>query len=229
MIDDPFDDWDAAYVLGALSMDERRDFERHLSSCATCSTSVAELAGIPGILSKINTDSALALINAPIDAEESQLEPDLVQNLARLVAQHQSKVRRRYTIGMSMAAAALIVIDILAGNGLSSTAPTGTVIAMTQVQPNVMTASLRVTDKSWGTRFDWNCNYVGAWSARYSSVIYNLVITDTSGKEYTIATWSSPQPTVIGLTATSNFHITQIRTVEIRTAGSTVPLVRGQI
>ena len=33
-IPDKFADWDAAYVLGALSPAERREFETHLASCA---------------------------------------------------------------------------------------------------------------------------------------------------------------------------------------------------
>ena len=41
---DRFRDWDAAYVLGALSTEDRRAFERHLASCPECAADVAELA-----------------------------------------------------------------------------------------------------------------------------------------------------------------------------------------
>ncbi len=34
---DAFKDWDAAYVLGALSADDRKEYENHLAHCAECS------------------------------------------------------------------------------------------------------------------------------------------------------------------------------------------------
>ena len=33
---DPYAEWDAAYVLGALSPAERLEFEGHLSGCGRC-------------------------------------------------------------------------------------------------------------------------------------------------------------------------------------------------
>ncbi len=65
-----FADWDAAYVLGALSSAERRDFERHLHSCPRCTEAVSELAGIPGLLARVDPDDVAALLavdapNAP--------------------------------------------------------------------------------------------------------------------------------------------------------------------
>ena len=56
-IPDKFAQWDAAYVLGALSPAERREFEEHLASCPHCQAAVSELgrharsAG-PGIASR---------------------------------------------------------------------------------------------------------------------------------------------------------------------------------
>jgi hypothetical protein len=235
---DPYSDWDGAYVLGALSMDERREYELHFASCSACAAAVADLAGIPGILTKINTDSAVALMNAPIDVHESRLEPDLVQRLARTVSQQRRRARRRWSVGLSAAAAVLIVFGAIAGNVMNSSrnfgnpasnVALGTQVTMAPIAPIVMTANLQVTSKPWGTRFDWSCKYVGTWSARYSPGSYDLVITDASGKTFTIATWSAPGPIANGLAATSNLSTKDIRTVEIRATGSTAPLVRGQI
>lgn len=50
---DPYRDWDAAYVLGALAPAERRTYEEHLTTCDTCRAAVAELAGIPGLLRQV--------------------------------------------------------------------------------------------------------------------------------------------------------------------------------
>ena len=45
---DPFAMWDAAYVLGSLNPEERRQYEAHLSSCARCREAVAYRVGHPG-------------------------------------------------------------------------------------------------------------------------------------------------------------------------------------
>ena len=48
---------DAAYVLGALSPAERLEYERHLPTCASCRRSVAQLAGMPGLLARVPVES----------------------------------------------------------------------------------------------------------------------------------------------------------------------------
>ncbi|MFI2489569.1 anti-sigma factor family protein [Promicromonospora kroppenstedtii] len=58
---DEFAEWDAAYVLGALSPSDRRAYERHLAGCAACRSAVAELAGLPGLLGTISPAHARAL------------------------------------------------------------------------------------------------------------------------------------------------------------------------
>ena len=81
---DAFRDWDSAYLLGILGPDDRRTFQHHLSTCAACSAAVADLAGMPGILSGLSTAEAVALTLAPDDERvlAGLQEPDLVQRLA---------------------------------------------------------------------------------------------------------------------------------------------------
>jgi hypothetical protein len=57
--EDRFAEWDAMYLLGGLDADERREFEAHLDECDRCVRSVAELAGIPGMLAKVSPDDLL--------------------------------------------------------------------------------------------------------------------------------------------------------------------------
>ena len=47
-----FAEWDAAYVLGALSPDDRHAYEDHLAGCERCRAAVAELAPLPGLLAR---------------------------------------------------------------------------------------------------------------------------------------------------------------------------------
>ena len=58
---DDYTDWDAAYVLGALPVAERREYEAHLAGCASCRGAVAELAGMPGLLAQLPPGEVLAM------------------------------------------------------------------------------------------------------------------------------------------------------------------------
>lgn len=52
-IRDPYRRWDAAYVLGALSPEERLEYEDHVAYCLSCPAGVVELSGLPGLLAQI--------------------------------------------------------------------------------------------------------------------------------------------------------------------------------
>lgn len=52
MTADEFATYDAAYVLGALSPEDRQAFEEHLQECDRCAAAVRELAGLPGLLAQ---------------------------------------------------------------------------------------------------------------------------------------------------------------------------------
>ena len=60
--------WDAAYVLGSLSSNERREYEAHLATCARCRAAVAELSGMPALLALLDPADVEAL-------DETQPEP----------------------------------------------------------------------------------------------------------------------------------------------------------
>lgn len=57
-----------AYVLGALVPAERDAFEKHLGECAICRDEVAELAVLPGLLGRIDFETAKAIAQ---EGEES--------------------------------------------------------------------------------------------------------------------------------------------------------------
>jgi hypothetical protein len=236
---DPFVEWDAAYVLGMLSPDERRTFERHLATCDACRSAVTELAGMPGILGTLSSAEATALENLADDTHlsEEAHQPGQVQALARVAARRRRTSRRR-TGGIGIGLAALgVVAGILFGTSVIAPAnPTGSVVQtsspsaeapMTQVTPGVMTADLTITSKDWGTRFDWTCHYVdGAWTGGASAPSYDLVVTDKSGHQTTVATWTASGATAANLSASTGLRVGDIRSVEIRPAGSQTTLVK---
>ncbi len=52
--------WDAAYVVGALSDDDRREFESHLAGCNSCRRAVTELTAVSPLLSLLDYDQVVA-------------------------------------------------------------------------------------------------------------------------------------------------------------------------
>ncbi|WP_110589603.1 zf-HC2 domain-containing protein [Microbacterium suaedae] len=71
-------EWDAAYVLGALSPADRARFEEHLEECGPCRASLTELAPLPGLLSRVPRERAegLAAVGAdPAGAAGSDTNP----------------------------------------------------------------------------------------------------------------------------------------------------------
>ncbi len=53
--------WDAAYVLGSLSANDRDEFEAHLDGCASCRQGVAELSDMPALLGLLDRDEVVAI------------------------------------------------------------------------------------------------------------------------------------------------------------------------
>ena len=59
--DDDLVEWDAAYVLGALSLEDRLTYESYLAANPARGAELTELAGMPGILNALSRDEAVAL------------------------------------------------------------------------------------------------------------------------------------------------------------------------
>ncbi|WP_030143171.1 anti-sigma factor family protein [Mycetocola saprophilus] len=66
-----FDEWDAAYVLGALGPADRRAYEEHLAECERCRLHMSELASLPGLLSRITPPNERDIPEAERPAPEA--------------------------------------------------------------------------------------------------------------------------------------------------------------
>jgi len=142
---DRFREWDAAYVLGALSAEDRHAYERHLPGCPACAAAVAELAGMPGILAALPAAEALAIDSAgagavaphdgadrpvdvrPVDARPVDARPTdplragaPQQGLVRHLARAAVKRSRRTRIRVLMAGAAAAAVIALASGALGA-------------------------------------------------------------------------------------------------------------
>jgi len=219
MSTDEFTLYDAAYVLGALSPAERREFEDHLKDCVACSNAVGELAGLPGLMSKVSEEQLTAEIESPPET--------LLPSLARAVRRERG--RRRWAVGAAgVAASALIAVGAAALTGPDSTsrpplaspssAPTGSAqLALGAVVPSSVRASARLVEMAWGTRIDLTCAYN---TTRYSSAgesSYALFVIDRSGAAQQVATWKALPDREVTLMGATSLARQNIAVVEIRT------------
>jgi hypothetical protein len=74
---DKYAQWDAAYVLGSLSEMDRREFDAHLEECRACWDAVAELSGMPALLSLLDLDDVTDK-DDPVAVRPPLPQPDLI-------------------------------------------------------------------------------------------------------------------------------------------------------
>jgi hypothetical protein len=223
--DDDLAEWDAAYVLGALSLEDRRAYENYLAANPARASELTELAGMPGILNALSRDEAVALTDlaGPPPVQE---HPDNVASLAKAAAKRQQRSRRTWLATAVASAAALLIAGGLVGATVFSRSPAPTqTVAMQAMQPTPrggLTAELAVTEKKWGTELNWACQYTKDWSRNVKS--YDIVVTTHDGVQQAVGSWKPAGDEATGLSAATSIPSSQIRTVDIRVTGSNEPL-----
>ena len=209
---------DAAYVLGALSPTERQDFERHLSTCADCARSVRELAGLPGLLSRLTQDEVLALGEQP--PVPSTVLPGLLQVAAR--RQRRRRIATVLAAVGSAAAAALVTFALVDGPEAPAPAPPGSGgdVVTGSMRPllaqKAVRGDLRLEQVAWGTRMSVRCSYrTPPKGARLP--VYALVVHTRSGRAEQVATWRPVPGKVTTVDAATAERDAQIASVEVMT------------
>ena len=225
---DDIAEWDAAYVLGALSLEDRHTYEAYLAANPERAAALTELAGLPGILNVLSRDEAVALTEHAGDAPAEGRTLNLMPSLASAAAKRQRRSRR------SLAARG----GGSRGRGrdrrpawsappcfpASGSVPTEAV-ALTAMQSTPLggvNAALAVTEKKWGTRLDWTCEYTKDWAKNVAS--YDIVVTTDEGIESAVGTWSPASDHASGLAASTAIPTSKIHTVDIRVSGTDEPL-----
>ncbi|MEV0202700.1 zf-HC2 domain-containing protein [Nonomuraea sp. NPDC050691] len=206
---DPYAEWDAAYVIGALSPRERLEYEEHLSGCGPCSQAVASLAGIPGILSAVPADRALRPPHA---------DPSLAEVPATLLPELMDSSRRARRWGRIRTAAVAIAAG-LAGVMASPllTERQEAALPMVQTTPSPVTAEVRVIQEPWGTRVELTCRYaVPADPGPAKTFEYAMYVTDLLGSSTKLATWMASPDTTTMPVGTTGLTMKQIRSIDVR-------------
>ncbi len=239
---------DGAYVLGALSPEDRVAFERHLPMCPDCARSVRELAGIPGLLARV-----------PMEIVDPDQHPPPVPDtlLPSLVRRARRSERRRtwWATGLVGVAAAVAVAAVAFAalgddDGPPSAGPvptatttmtataTATVSASppptTEPQPmqpvgaEPISGWLSLTQVGWGTRLDLTCSYATDGHEYYGEPggsTYSLHVRTRDGGLERVASWKALPGETMQVTGATAADRDDIVRVVVRTAGGQPVLV----
>ncbi|MBF6334769.1 zf-HC2 domain-containing protein [Nocardia abscessus] len=244
-ITDDYTTWDAAYVLGSLTRDERLQYESHLAGCPDCRAAVAELAGLPGMLALVETDIANAMIEPPAPSGEFAAEsaPPPMPSLPPPPRLADAAERRRRRSGWtsvgiavaSAAAAAAIAVPIAVSLSGSDDSPgPGTSEQafverqMTPLEPTPVSASFKLVPAGDRTRVVMSCSYPPGEQLRYNWDLA-LYVTSTSGQQQKLDEWPAGPGTELTIDRTIDGTPDQVRSVEIRAANTGKVLLTGTI
>lgn len=222
----PYASWDGSYVLGALSPTERQEFETHLATCLTCAEAVRALAGLPGLMARV--DEA-ALVHPP------EPEPAPATLLPALVREVRRQQRRRRWVVTSLAAASVVVVTAAAatlGGWVDeeppaaapdpATSPSGSAAAgdlaraMQTVGDAPLAGWLSLESVAWGTRLSLECTYDDPGYPRAGADSYAMVVRTREGGEQQVATWTAVPGRPIHLEAATATERDDIASVEVR-------------
>jgi hypothetical protein len=233
---DVYAEWDAAYVLGALSADERREFEDHLSACPACQAAVADFAGMPGLLGRVPAGEVLALdVDAPDESGPAVGVPPVPPEVSPPVRlADRLRGRRGWAVPFAVAASAL-AIGAAGGYAVSSATqpasppvasghPGSARLAFSAVQPSNMTAVVDVVRTAASTQFRVECQYAGGPTGSvsrsdghdYRQTEYAIWVVDRAGHATQLKAWTARPGVVMHPSGTTRVPYTSIAAVEIR-------------
>jgi len=183
--------WDAAYVLGSLSPVDRREFEAHLSVCPFCTQAVAELSGMPALLSKLDSETVSAIND---QTAEPPMAPNLLPSLLFAVRRRRHRTRLM-TWSSAAAAAVLLTIGVFVGIANHSlTSPTSqtpqasvSALPMDQVGTKALASTVSLSSQNWGTVIDLRCVCLAPVYAHHDRLA--MVVVNRDGTHTQLATW----------------------------------------
>lgn len=189
--DDRYREWDGAYVLGALTPDERREYETHLAECPDCARAVTELAVLPGLLARVPEPDIAAAVSSPLPESLWRTLESVATTPAIDVRRVARRDRlRRVAIGVGsavVAAAAAVAITVSLVHR-----PPPQVYGSRTMQLLVsapVAADFTLTKVGEGSTFiKLNCGYTHGASAP-AVTPYRLVVTSDSGVVKQVTRW----------------------------------------
>jgi len=227
-VPDEYVQWDAAYVLGALSPAERREYEEHLAGCPACQAAISEVAGLPGLLAQVVPEDAEVLAAVPGEPDADSPPASL---LPKVIIKARNRRRRRIgAIAAAAAAVLVMVVGIGVGSGLLPVGPRGPErLAFVQVVPSAITAVVDVVPIKGGTGIAVECQYGEASEPGAVPPEYSIFVVDRSGQAELIKKWPVKPNKVMRPSGSTDLRMSQISQVEIRDTMTDQTLLRAPL
>jgi anti-sigma factor RsiW len=225
--------WDAAYVLGSLSSNERREFEAHTADCLLCRSAVGELNGIPALLSRLDRDE-VAVIDAADFSRAEPLPPG--ELLPSLLAKVNWRRRRSRIVSWTAgtAAAAVLVIGVFLGpHGQFSTSvpmpPQASVVVepMAQVGTDKLASAVSLTSERWGTSISMTCVCLAPLGAHHDTLA--MVVVGRDGSHTRTATWVANPGHTSTPAGSISTRVDQIASVQVISADDSQVLLERSL
>ncbi|GBG36928.1 anti-sigma-L factor RslA [Mycobacterium montefiorense] len=215
--------WDAAYVLGSLSSVDRREFEGHMAQCPACRNAVAELSGVPALLSQLDREEFAAIAESgDLPPATPEMSPELLPSLLAKVAWRRRRARAITWVASSAAAAVLAVGVFVGIQGHSPSVPPAQSVAasseMAQVGTNLLTSTVQLSSQHWGTAINLKCVCLAPPYAHHDTLA--MVVVGRDGSQTRLATWVAEPGHTATPAASISTPIEQIAAVQVVAADS---------
>lgn len=233
-VHEQFAQWDAAYVLGALSATDRRAFEEHLETCERCVRAIAEIGPTLGLLSRVDAARASTLLEGTAHEETAHEHAPAAAmagsaHLVARAARARRRRRTRWTAGLATAAAVVVAVVVALSGVLSPLPPDVRAADLVALEAVPLAASVELSPASWGTRIELECSYEAAGQTYAAGgVPYVLVVTDRSGDETAVSSWRAEPGATAQLTAATALDVDEIATIDIRLVDGDLVLMRAE-
>jgi hypothetical protein len=222
-----FAEWDAAYVLGALSPADRRAFEEHLERCDRCRAALAEIAPTIGLLSRVAPDRAKSMLDGHEEGPDAAARAAMMSTVLRRSKQRR---RARWAGAFALAAVVIVAITLVLSTTVLPSPRGGEVVALEPVRDVPVTATVELTDVAWGTRIELVCEYgeladgegADGWP-------YALVVTSVDGTSSEVSSWLAFPGKTAKLSAGTALSVGDIATIDIRSVDSGYVLMRTEL
>jgi len=225
-----FADWDAAFVLGALSPSDRRRFEAHLQECDKCRAAIVDLAPTIALLARITPDRAESLLD--VSGDDEGPDPTRRRELISIGVQETTRRRRLWWAGGLAAAAAIVVAVVLAVTlSIGPSVRDAKVFALEPMLDIPITATVELVDVAWGTRLEMICSYPEAEDEEESDASwpYVIYVTAKDGTSSELSSWVALPGKTAKIGAGTALDPDQIASIEIRSLTSGRVLMRTEL
>ncbi len=219
--DDRYAMWDAAYVLGSLSAGERREFEAHMAGCPACRDAVADLSGVPALLSQLDREEVAAISESGPAPETAALSPELMPSLLATVRWRRRRTRVVAWVASSAAAVVLAIGVFVGVQEFSATHPqqvTASAQPMAQVGTTLLTSTVQLNSQHWGTSINLRCVCLAPLTAHHDTLA--MVVVGRDGSQTRLATWVAEPGHTAMPAASISTPVDQIAAVQVVSADS---------